>query len=215
MLRGVVPPGEERLLGTGQYGGILLRKALRMPLSSAPRNAEPSREQAEHDDVLARSLPDVCFAMSAIGTLQTSLGETPTSGLRPPRPPSGVVNDDGLAPDGSSAPNFISRPSSAPPRHRACRRVEDRLGRQTHAHDDSPPRICEPKLFVIITWYPSRAAAAVRDSPADTMPSPPTRPCQSKISRHALPILAEPRVVRQSYGAATRVPQIDTRSNSG
>ena len=38
---------------------------------------------------------------------------------------------------------------------------------------DSPPRIWGPKLFVRMPWYPSSAAAVSRDSPADTMPSPP------------------------------------------
>jgi hypothetical protein len=39
--------------------------------------------------------------------------------------------------------------------------------------DDSPPRICDPKLLVIIAWKPALAAAAINDSPALTMPSPP------------------------------------------
>jgi hypothetical protein len=40
-------------------------------------------------------------------------------------------------------------------------------------HEDSPPRICGPKLFVRIALKPSSAAAVIIASPAETIPSPP------------------------------------------
>ena len=40
-------------------------------------------------------------------------------------------------------------------------------------HEDSPPRIWGPKLFVSSALQPSSAAAVIIASPAETMPSPP------------------------------------------
>jgi hypothetical protein len=57
--------------------------------------------------------------------------------------------------------------SSVPPELRAG--SVDSLTR----HEDSPPRICGPKLFVSSALQPSSAAAVMIASPADTMPSPP------------------------------------------
>src|SRR5262249_52414182 len=47
-----------------------------------------------------------------------------------------------------------------------------RVERRTR-QEDSPPRICEPKLLVIRAWNPCADAAARSDSPALTTPSPP------------------------------------------
>ena len=77
-------------------------------------------------------------------------------------------------PTGSSPPNFrkssqfsTTATSSVPPGFNTGR-VDTR-----RRHDDSPPRIWDPKLLVRMAKYPSAAAALMSDSPAETMPSPP------------------------------------------
>jgi len=110
-----------------------------------------------------------------MGTARTCLGLTPTSGSASGRTPVRASYSTSVEPPTvSSAPNFMkSSQLSATATSRMPPGFRTSVVATRTRHEDSPPRIWEPKLLVMIAWYPSAAAAAINDSPAETMPSPP------------------------------------------
>ena len=99
-------------------------------------------------------MPAFFFAISAIGTAIASHGVTPGSGSRSAGTPVALSYTTVVCPlTGSSAPNlrkssqFRATATSRAPPELSTGRVEIRT-----RHDDSPPRICGPKLFVRTAW---------------------------------------------------------------
>jgi hypothetical protein len=103
----------------------------------------------------ALSVPADFFDSSPIGTGRTSAGVTPTRGSLSGRDAGlGLVDDDRATPDGELGAEFeevlpVEGDGDVERGRSTCRWgfVETRT-----RHDDSPPRICEPKLFVMIAW---------------------------------------------------------------
>ena len=135
-------------------------------------------EQAEHDDVLR---------LVGAGRLLRHLGDraprTPRAGVTPASGSSSgatpvlrVVDDDGVAADRQLGAELQEVVPVERDRHvERAAGVEARArSRGARRHDDSPPRICEPKLLVMhARGSPRPRPRRSSDSPAETMPSPP------------------------------------------
>jgi hypothetical protein len=102
----------------------------------------------------ALSVPADFFDSSPMGTANTSAGVTPDERSLSGRDAGlGLVDDDRVAADGQLGAELqevlpverdgdVEEAAGVP-----TGRVETRT-----RHDDSPPRICEPKLLVMIAW---------------------------------------------------------------